>query len=185
MTRIHFDQVPEYAPLAQLLKHRPGRKRNGQDRRRRVVVHDVLHELVEQQHVAVDHADVPEPVAESGPAAEVVDAEYLSVQAELAGQLGHVDGRRAEERAHLDDGPGLDSADEVLEDGTSGAPPSDAVLAEEALDVGGREAVVGRGGVEDFVDDGLTDGLGGHGVAAVGGDLEVVELVAKIGQLLD
>lgn len=29
MTRIHFDQIPEYAPFAQLRKHRPGRKRDG------------------------------------------------------------------------------------------------------------------------------------------------------------
>lgn len=29
MTRVHFNQIPEYAPLAQLIQNRPGRKRYG------------------------------------------------------------------------------------------------------------------------------------------------------------
>lgn len=96
-----------------------------------------------------------------------------------------MNGRRAKKRAQLDDGPGLDLLDEVLEDCSVGAPPFDPLGTEEISDVRRREAIVWGGGVENSVEDGLPDGFRRNRVAAVGCDSEVIELVGKIGPLLD
>lgn len=127
MTRIYFNQITQNPPLTKLLQNRPARKRYGQNRVRKINRHHVLQELLEQQNVAVYHLYVPELVSEPGPAPEVVDAEDLSPEPELAGQVGHVDSRRAEERPDLDDRAGPDAPYEVVEYGTVRAPPLDAL----------------------------------------------------------
>lgn len=118
MTRIHFYQITQDAPLAKLIKYRPTRKRYGQNRLCCVGGYDVLHELVHQQNVAVYHLHVLELVLESGPASKVVDTEDLGLEVERAGQVDHVDSGCSEKRAHFDDGPRLDFFDEVLKNGT-------------------------------------------------------------------
>lgn len=152
MTRIHLNQVPVHSPLAQAIQNRPGRERQWQDRTGRVRGHHVLHKLVQQRNVAVDHKEFGEPVEEAGPAAEIVDAEDLSGEAKLASETRHVDRGGSEEGADLDYEAGPDLADEVLENGAVGAPALDALWVEEVAHVRGREVAERGGPVEEFLE---------------------------------
>lgn len=136
---------------------------------------------MQQQNVAVYHRDVPETVSEPGPAAEVVYAEYLSLETESASQVGHVNCRGAEERADLDDRPWLHFPYEVLKYGAFGPPAFDALGTEAASHVRWWEVVERGGGVEEPVQDCLADQVGlDRAVCAVSGDSEVVELVGEL-----
>lgn len=125
---------------------------------------------MEKQDIAVDHLDVPELVAvvvlETRPAPEVVKAEDLSGEAESACQVGHVNGRSAQESADLDDGAGADPADKGIEDRAVRAPALDVFGAglEEWGNVGRREIDIRGSAIEDSVQDCLADELRGDWV---------------------
>ncbi|CAL1357651.1 unnamed protein product [Linum trigynum] len=142
VTRIDLDQIRGHPPLAQIRQGRTGRERERQNHIGHVAIHHVLHELVQQHHVPVDKVDELELLVEPWPPAEVIDADNERVvEAELTCQVGHVDGRRAEEGPDLDDGLGPDLLDEVAEDGAFGAPAFEAPVPERVGDVGRREVV--------------------------------------------
>jgi len=137
----------------------------------------VLKKLVKEPNVAVFHGYVHELLSEPSPAAKVVHAEDLSLETELASQLGHVNRRRAEERAHFNDGPRPHAADEVLEHGTGGAPTPHPLRPPQLLRrVRRREVVKRRGTVEEAVDESPADGLRWNWIGAASRDSERVQL---------
>ena len=185
MPRIHLDQIGVHAPLTKQVESRPAWKRYGQNRIRGVYGYQVLHELVQEQNVAVQHFNVFEPVPKPGPAAKIVDAEDLGLEAELASQPGHVNRRRAKESADFDDGFGLHFLDKVFENGAVWAPPFEPLGTEEGADVDRREVIERWRGVVDTVEDRLSDEFGGERVGTVSADSEVVELRRQVCEVLD
>ncbi|CAL5073273.1 unnamed protein product [Urochloa decumbens] len=159
---VHLDEVRVHAPPAQ----RRQRRRRGERQRqhaRRAGGGDVGHELRQEQRVPVPRRrDVaPEPVPERRPPAEVVDAEDRRGEREVPRDGRHVQRRRAQERAELDDHRGAHRLDELREHGPRRAPPARARprRVQQRRRVRRREPRVGALAVEQLVEQRRDDGV--------------------------
>jgi hypothetical protein len=171
--RVHLDEVGSHAPLAQ----RAQRGRRGEGQRQHPVPrvlagrHHVGHELCQQQRVAVPlWGDVaPEPGAEARPPAEVVDAEDGRGQRQVPRRGGHVQRRRAQERAQLHDRVRAYGLDQLREHGARRAPPARARRrrVQQRRDVRRGEARVRALPVEELLEERREHGVAGDRLPAL------------------
>ncbi|KAJ4953950.1 hypothetical protein NE237_030782 [Protea cynaroides] len=167
MTGVDLDEVPKHSPLAQFVQSRTAREWEGQNHIGSVEMGHVPHKLVKQHHISIHNGDALDTIPESRPTAKIVDADDVSIdETESLGDLGHVDSRRSEKGACFDDGRGSHAADEILEDGTVGAPAFDSFRPQVGNGVRRGEALKGGAAVEDPIQNCLPDVLRGDRGAA-------------------